>query len=71
VTPLRAWPAVRSAYIICADDRVVSRAYSVQAAREQLRVEAILMPGRHSPFLSRPQELAAQLSSLASRETLT
>jgi pimeloyl-ACP methyl ester carboxylesterase len=66
VTPLRAWPAVRSAYIMCADDRVVSRAYSSEAAREQLRVEAILMPGGHSPFLSRPKELAAQLSSLAS-----
>jgi pimeloyl-ACP methyl ester carboxylesterase len=66
VTPLRAWPAVRSVYIMCADDRVVSRAYSLQAARGQLRVEAIEVPGGHSPFLSRPKELAALVSSLAS-----
>ena len=67
VTPLRTWPAVRSAYIMCADDRAVPRAYSARAAREHLRVEAIEMPGGHSPFLSRPKELAAQLSLLASQ----
>jgi pimeloyl-ACP methyl ester carboxylesterase len=67
VTPLRAWPAVRSAYIMCADDRAIPRMYSTHAARQQLRVEAIEMPGGHSPFLSRPKELAAQLSSLASQ----
>jgi Alpha/beta hydrolase family len=65
VTPLRAWPAVPAAYILCADDRVVSRAYSSHAARELLGVEAIEMPGGHSPFLSRPKELANQLSHLA------
>ena len=67
VTPLRAWPAVRSAYIMCAEDRAVSRAYSAQAAMELLRVEAIEMPGGHSPFLSRPHELAARLALLVSQ----
>jgi len=65
VTPLRAWPAVPSAYIFCTDDRVVSRAYSVRAARSLLGVEAIEMPGGHSPFISRPADLALRLAALA------
>jgi pimeloyl-ACP methyl ester carboxylesterase len=66
VTPLREWPAVPSAYILCTDDRVVSRAYSVRAAHDLLGVEANEMPGGHSPFLSRPAELAKRLAALAS-----
>jgi pimeloyl-ACP methyl ester carboxylesterase len=66
VTPLREWPAVHSAYILCTDDRVVSRVYSVRAARDLLHVEAIELPGGHSPFLSRPADLAARLAQLAS-----
>lgn len=69
VTPLREWPAVPSAYICCAGDRAVSNSYSSRAARDQLHVEAIEMPGGHSPFLSRPAELAAQLALLASNPT--
>jgi pimeloyl-ACP methyl ester carboxylesterase len=65
VTPLREWPAVPSAYILCSGDRAVSPAYSSRAAREQLRVEAIEMQGGHSPFLSRPKELATRLALLA------
>jgi pimeloyl-ACP methyl ester carboxylesterase len=65
VTPLREWPAVPAAYILCADDRVVSRAYSIRAAHDLLGVNAIEMPGGHSPFLSRPADLAARLSTLA------
>ena len=64
VTPLREWPAVPSAYILCTEDRVVSRAYSVQAAHDLLGVEAAEMPGGHSPFLSRPADLAARLAAL-------
>jgi pimeloyl-ACP methyl ester carboxylesterase len=66
VTPLREWPAVPAAYILCTDDRVVSRAYSTRVARDLLRVEPIEMPGSHSPFLSRPADLAAHLSTLVS-----
>jgi len=65
VTPLRLWPAVPAAYILCAGDRAISRAYSSRTARELLGVEAIEMPGGHSPFLSRPTELATQLAMLA------
>ena len=65
VTPLREWPPTPTAYIMCTDDRAVSRADSARAARERLQVEAIEMPGGHSPSLSRPRELAAQMLSLA------
>jgi pimeloyl-ACP methyl ester carboxylesterase len=64
VTPLRRWPDVRSAYILCTDDRVVSPAYSRRAARDLLGVEAVEMAGGHSPFLSRPRELATLLIRL-------
>jgi pimeloyl-ACP methyl ester carboxylesterase len=65
VTPLREWPIVKSAYLFCSDDRVVSRTYSIRAARELLHVDAIEMPGGHSPFLSRPADLASRLKLLA------
>jgi pimeloyl-ACP methyl ester carboxylesterase len=67
VTPLRKWPAVDSAYILCADDRAVSAEYSRHVARELLRVEPIEMPGGHSPFLSRPGELARVLGDITSK----
>jgi pimeloyl-ACP methyl ester carboxylesterase len=66
VTPLHDWPAVRSAYILCTDDRMVSADYSRHASRSILGTEAIEIPGGHSPFLSRPRELAATLVSLVS-----
>ena len=69
VTPLREWPAVPSAYIFCTEDRAVSPAYSMRAARDLLGVKAIEMPGGHSPFLSRPADLAARLVALAARVT--
>jgi pimeloyl-ACP methyl ester carboxylesterase len=64
VTPLRRWPDSPAAYILCTDDRVVSPAYSRRAARDQLGVEPIEIAGGHSPFLSRPRELATVLERL-------
>ena len=64
VTPLRQWPMVPAASIFCTADRAVSPAYSSRAARDLLNVEAIEMPGGHSPFLSRPADLAARLTAL-------
>lgn len=67
VTPLRHWPAVPSAYILCADDRAISPEYGRMAARRQLGIDSIELPGGHSPFLSRPRELAQALVRAASR----
>jgi pimeloyl-ACP methyl ester carboxylesterase len=61
VTPLREWPKVRSVSILCEGDRMLSPAYVRHAARDLLHVDAIEMFGGHSPFLSRPAELASVL----------
>jgi pimeloyl-ACP methyl ester carboxylesterase len=66
VTPLREWPAAASAYILCTDDRMVSRDYGGRASRGVLGIEPVEMAGGHSPFLSRPGELARVLEHLAS-----
>ena len=53
-----AWPDVETVSIICAEDRVVNPAWSDRVARTRLGVEPIQLPGGHSPFYSRPDELA-------------
>lgn len=63
VTPLAAWPDVPSAYIVCRDDRAVNPEWGRRAARERLGVEALEIDGDHSPFLSRPMELARVLDA--------
>jgi pimeloyl-ACP methyl ester carboxylesterase len=64
-SPLTAWPAVPSAYIVCRDDRVMNPAWQRRAARERLGVEPVELDGGHSPMLSRPAELAEVLDGLA------
>lgn len=59
--PLEAFPDVRSTYVVCEDDRVVSPQWSRRAAAEEIGASVVDLPGGHSPFLSRPQELAAVL----------
>jgi pimeloyl-ACP methyl ester carboxylesterase len=66
-TPLEAWPDVPASSIVCGDDRAVSPAWSVRAARGRLGVEPVVLEGSdHSPFLSRPVELADLLVRLGS-----
>jgi pimeloyl-ACP methyl ester carboxylesterase len=65
VTPLTAWPAAPSTSIVCADDRTTNPDWIRAAARKRLGVEAVGIPGGHSPFLSRPVELARLIDSLA------
>jgi pimeloyl-ACP methyl ester carboxylesterase len=61
--PLDAWPDVPSTYILMRDDRAVSPEWSRRVARERLGVEPLELPGSHSPFYSRPAELADLLSA--------
>jgi hypothetical protein len=42
---------------------MIAPAWSRRVARERLGVESVELPGGHSPFLSRPAELAAALVS--------
>ena len=66
VTPLRSWPDVPSSYVLCTDDRACNPDWSRRAVRERLGVEPIELDGSdHSPFLSRPAELASLLVRLA------
>ena len=63
-SPLRAWPNVESRSIVCRDDRAINPDWVRVAARERLGVEAAEIDGGHSPFLTRPAELAELLHSL-------
>ncbi len=64
-SPQRGWPDLPVASILCSDDRVINPVWSRRVARDWLGVEAIAFPGDHSPFLSRPGELAMLLDRLA------
>jgi pimeloyl-ACP methyl ester carboxylesterase len=64
-SPLAVWPAVETSYVVCRDDRAVNPAWGRAAARDRLGVEAIEIDGAHSPFLTRPAELARLLDDVA------
>ncbi len=65
-TPLREWPNIPSSYVLCTADRACNPAWGRRAARNRLGVEPIELVGSdHSPFLSRPAELADLLVRLA------
>lgn len=69
-TPLAAWPGVPAEYILCREDRLVSPAWSRQAARQRLGVTARELDGGHSPFLAQPALLADELLSAARAHAL-
>ncbi len=58
------WPDTPQEYIICKDDLVVNPDWSRYVAVNWLGIKPIEIPGGHSPFLSKPQELASLLISL-------
>lgn len=64
ITPLAEWPAVESRTIVCADDHAANPDWVRAASRDRLGVEALELPGGHSPFLTRPAELVALLETL-------
>lgn len=64
ITPLTAWPSVESRVISCADDHAINPDWVRTAARTRLGTGAVEIPGGHSPFMSRPQELARIIHSL-------
>ena len=65
VSTLAAWPAVECRSIVCRDDHAANPAWVRAAARDRLGTEALEIDGGHSPFLTRPVELAALLDSIA------
>jgi pimeloyl-ACP methyl ester carboxylesterase len=68
--PAGRWPEhIPAEYIVSRDDTVVLPTWSRRVARERLHVDAVELPGAHSPFLTRPRELAELLVRLADRHT--
>jgi pimeloyl-ACP methyl ester carboxylesterase len=63
-SPLQQWPDVPVDVIVCRDDRAINPDWVRASARERLGVEAVEIDGSHSPFLTRPVELARLLDSL-------
>ncbi|MCU1590784.1 MAG: hypothetical protein JWP11_2040 [Frankiales bacterium] len=61
---LAALPATPATYVVCAEDRLVDPEWSRRVARQHLRAEVAELTGGHSPFLSRPAELAEILHAL-------
>jgi pimeloyl-ACP methyl ester carboxylesterase len=66
--PVGGWPDIPSAYVLCTEDPVVSPDWSRRVARERLGVTPVELPGGHSPFLSRPAELAETLAKIVVQE---
>lgn len=65
--PLNSWPDVPSSSIVMTDDRAVDGHWARQnAARVGARV--FELGGGHSPFYSRPEQLAHLIAEAASRE---
>lgn len=56
--PIDQWPDVPSTYILMKDDRAVGQEWSRRVVRQRIHADLIELPGSHSPFYSRPAELA-------------
>ena len=68
--PLPAFPAVPTTSVICTEDRAIGPDWSRSVARGRLRADVVELPGSHSPFLSRPDALAALLVGLVENQAL-
>jgi pimeloyl-ACP methyl ester carboxylesterase len=62
-TPLEVWPDVPSTYILATEDRAVGQEWSRRRAKE-IGADLMEIEGSHSPFYSRPAELADMLVGL-------
>jgi len=51
--------------IVCRDDHAISADWVRTAARNRLGTVAVEIEGGHSPFLTRPEELAGVLDTMS------
>lgn len=58
VADFKEWRADEVMSVVCTEDRVVNASWGRQVSKERLGVDAVELPGGHSPWLSRPAELA-------------
>jgi pimeloyl-ACP methyl ester carboxylesterase len=63
ISPLERWPDCELASIVCADDEVLTPAWSRRIAREVLGTDPVELSGGHSPMLSTPSGLADALTT--------
>lgn len=61
---LDSYPSVPTTYIVCSQDRLVNPAWSREFAITGLGAELVELPGSHSPFMSRPVDLADILDEM-------
>ena len=59
--PIDQWPNVPMTFIVCTEDRMGRAGPLRELARRRFALEAVELGGGHSPFLSRPAELARVL----------
>jgi pimeloyl-ACP methyl ester carboxylesterase len=71
LTPFAGYPDLPRHVILAEDDRILALPRIAAIARRRLGVEPIVQPGDHSPFVSRPHELAALLHRLVASPTST
>ena len=63
--PLESLPTAPAAYVLCTDDRSIAPGWSRRVARSRLGVDAIELPGGHSPMLADPLVMADLLDQMA------
>lgn len=61
VSALRVWPATPASYICCAGDRALNPAWEMEVPAQRYGMPTTIIPGGHSPWASRPAELAELL----------
>jgi pimeloyl-ACP methyl ester carboxylesterase len=61
--PLDAWPDVPTRYLLCRDDRMFPAEWTRRLVHERLGITPDEIDGGHSPFLSRPTDLADRLEA--------
>lgn len=59
--PITDWPDLPMTFIVCKEDRMGRAGPLRELARRRFGLDAVELPGGHSPFLSRPAELARAL----------
>lgn len=63
--PIGAWPDVPTSIVLTDDDQAINPSWAAAEAARWSGSEPVHLPGSHSPFLSRPAELARVLDELA------
>jgi pimeloyl-ACP methyl ester carboxylesterase len=69
--PLDAWPDVPSTTLVLTEDTAVSPDWQRLVSRGRLGSDLVELPGSHSPFLTRPGELAEALVRIAQTTATT